>query len=140
MLYILFAVYLAAINFFALLFVRKQKKAAEGALDKPKYRDGKLLLAALLGGALGAFLTMLFSKFRTDNILLMILLPLFIVLNVYAVVSIFRSGIFVSPEGKIKKQARKRGTFCPALGTCFFHLKILFAFRAQECTIPVSAL
>ena len=92
MLYILFAVYLAAINFFALLFVRKQKKAA---LDKPKYRDGKLLLAALLGGALGAFLTMLFSKFRTDNILLMILLPLFIVLNVYAVVSIFRSGIFV---------------------------------------------
>ena len=89
MLYILFAVYLAAINFFALLFVRKQKKAAEGALDKPKYRDGKLLLAALLGGALGAFLTMLFSKFRTDNILL------FIVLNVYAVVSIFRSGIFV---------------------------------------------
>ena len=28
MLYILFAVYLAAINFFALLFVRKQKKAA----------------------------------------------------------------------------------------------------------------
>lgn len=41
MLYILFAVYLAAINFFALLFVRKQKKAAEGALDKPKYRDGK---------------------------------------------------------------------------------------------------
>ena len=47
MLYILFAVYLAAINFFALLFVRKQKKAAEGALDKPKYRDGKLLLAAL---------------------------------------------------------------------------------------------
>ena len=95
MLYILFAVYLAAINFFAILFVRKQKKAAEGALDKPKYRDGKLLLAALLGGALGAFLTMLFSKFRTDNILLMILLPLFIVLNVYAVVSIFRSGIFV---------------------------------------------
>lgn len=95
MLYVLFAVYLAAVNFFAMLFVRKQKKAAEGALDKPKYSDGKLLLAAVLGGAAGAFLTMLFSKFRTDNILLMIVLPLLIAVNIYAIISIFRSGIFV---------------------------------------------
>ena len=35
MLYILFAVYLAAINFFALLFVRKQKKAADARWTSP---------------------------------------------------------------------------------------------------------
>ena len=95
MLYVLFAVYLAAVNLFALLFVRRQKKEAELALDKPRYRDGRLLLGALLGGAPAAFVSVLIMKFRTDNILLMILLPLFIVLNVYLVISVFRSGFLI---------------------------------------------
>lgn len=92
MFYILFAVYIAAVNFFTFTYIRKQKKSAEYSLDKPKFRDGKLWIASLLGGAVSAFITMLLSKFRTDNLLLMVLLPLIAVFNVYIAVLVFKSG------------------------------------------------
>ena len=50
-----------------------------------------MLLTAALGGALAQFITMLVLKFRLKNLVLMIALPLFIVLNGYCFYLIFQA-------------------------------------------------
>jgi uncharacterized membrane protein YsdA (DUF1294 family) len=57
------------------------------------YGDGKLLLAALLGGAISIYVTMFITKFKLKNILLMIALPVIAVFNVWFCVIAFRSGM-----------------------------------------------
>ena len=94
MFYILFAVYIAAVNYFAFLYIRKQKKENEYQLEKSKFKDGKLWICSALGGAPTAFFTLIFSKFRTDDLLLMILLPIIAVLNIYLCILFLKSGIF----------------------------------------------
>jgi uncharacterized membrane protein YsdA (DUF1294 family) len=60
--------------------------------------DGKLLLAAVLGGAIGIYVTMFITKFKLRNMLLMIALPVIAVINVWIIILAFRSGtaIFVA--------------------------------------------
>lgn len=54
--------------------------------------DGKLILSALLGGAIGIYVTMFITRFKLKNMLLMILLPVIGVINVWLCVVAFRSG------------------------------------------------
>ena len=63
-----------------------QKKAGEG--------DGKLLLAAALGGAIAVYATMFVLKYRLESCVLMLALPLLAVINVYCFYLGFR-GIFL---------------------------------------------
>ena len=61
--------------------------------ERVKTDDGKLLITALLGGGAGVYAAMFLMKFRTDSMLLMILVPVIIVLNFYLFFLLFRSGI-----------------------------------------------
>ncbi|MGN0817715.1 MAG: hypothetical protein ACI4L9_01985, partial [Candidatus Coproplasma sp.] len=54
--------------------------------------DGKLILSALLGGAVGIYITMFITKFKLKNMLLMILMPVIGVINVWFFVLAYRSG------------------------------------------------
>ena len=54
--------------------------------------DGKLILSALLGGAIGIYVTMFITRFKLKNMLLMILLPVIGVINVWLCVVAFSSG------------------------------------------------
>lgn len=91
--YIIIAVYIIAINFYGILMLSYQKKKNEENEDKyPKVSDGRLILSAVLGGALGIFVFMFLLKYKTKNILLMILLPLLIALNTYILILVFKSG------------------------------------------------
>ena len=93
-LYILFAVYIFAINFYAFRLLKTQRDAWEDG-SAPNKGDGKLILSAIMGGAIAVYVSMFLMKFRLSNLLLMILLPLLAVLNVYCFYLGFRGIYFL---------------------------------------------
>ena len=93
LLYILAAVYIAAVNLYAFLLIKGQKKRRTERGEHLRSDDGKLIVTALLGGGAGVYAAMFLMKFRTDSLLLMLLVPVITVLNVYLFFILFRSGI-----------------------------------------------
>ncbi len=90
LMYILFSVYILAINFYAVMLLKAQRDEY-GESDK-KSGDGKLILTAILGGALAIYVSMFIMRYRLKNLLFMILMPVISVLNVYFFYLAFRSG------------------------------------------------
>ena len=92
LMYIVFTVYIIAINFYSVMLLISQKN--EYLIDESKLNsgDGKLILSALLGGALGIYVTMFITRFKLKNILFMILMPVIGALNVWFIVLAYRSG------------------------------------------------
>lgn len=89
----MFAVYIAAVNVYSVMLVLSQRNDCFFDEYKPTAGDGKLLLAALLGGAIGIYVTMFITRFKLKNIVLMILLPIIAVFNVWLTIIAFRSGM-----------------------------------------------
>ncbi|HIR67177.1 MAG TPA: hypothetical protein IAB94_03895 [Candidatus Coproplasma avicola] len=92
LMYIVFTVYIIAINFYSVMLLISQKN--EYLIDESKLNsgDGKLILSALLGGALGIYVTMFITRFKLKNMLFMILMPVIGALNVWFIVLAYRSG------------------------------------------------
>ena len=110
-LYILLIAYILAVNFYAFLLVKslrdKEKQSelekdlpentptalpSQGSQTPPQKYLGKLLLTGILGGAITIYVCMFLLKYKRTELLLMVLMPLFGVLNVYLWVILFRSG------------------------------------------------
>ncbi|MDE6504578.1 MAG: hypothetical protein K2L42_01770 [Clostridia bacterium] len=91
LLYIIFAVYILAINFYAVILIKTQRDEYGGNDGKP-VGDGKLILTAILGGAISIYVSMFVMRYRLNNILLMVILPVIAVLNVWFFFLAFRSG------------------------------------------------
>ena len=91
-LYILLGVYLAAANIYAFFLVRAEKRRELERGERVR-STGKLLIAGLLGGAVTAYAAMFALKFRTDDPLPMITLPLLAVINVLLVIALVRGGM-----------------------------------------------
>lgn len=83
LLYILLATYIAAVNFLAFRLIKSQRDGVEAGDREEGEGDGKLLLAAALGGATAMYATMFILRYRLENCLLMIALPLLAVVNLY---------------------------------------------------------
>lgn len=92
LLYIIFTVYILAINFYSVLLLLSQKNEALEDERKLNSGDGKLILSALLGGAIGIYVTMFLTKFKLKNMLFMVLMPVLGALNVWFFVMAYRSG------------------------------------------------
>ena len=90
--YILFGVYLAAVNLYAFLLVRNQKRRAAERGNEDKSGNARLLTAGFLGGAIAAYAAMFIYRHKTDNALMMVLLPLLGALNLYLIYALIRSG------------------------------------------------
>lgn len=93
MLYIMFAAYIIAVNVYSVMLLLSIKNDADTDESKPMAGDGKLILSALLGGALGIYVTMFVTRFKLKDMTLMILLPVIAVFNVWLAVIAFRSGM-----------------------------------------------
>lgn len=92
LLYIIFIVYILAVNFYAVILLRTQRDESGGNETKMNSGDGKLILTAILGGAIAIYVSMFIMRYRLKNLLLMILMPVLAVLNVYFFILAFRSG------------------------------------------------
>ncbi|MCI8369095.1 MAG: hypothetical protein HFJ81_05640 [Clostridia bacterium] len=92
LLYIIFAAYIIAVNVYSVMLLLAQRNEYMSDESKLNAGDGKLILSALLGGAIGIYVTMFITRFKLKNMLLMILLPVIGVINVWLCVVAFRSG------------------------------------------------
>lgn len=93
LIYIVFGAYIIAVNVYSVMLLLTQRNESLMDEDKLNAGDGKLLLSALLGGAIGIYVTMFITRFKLKNMLLMILLPVIAVINVWFCVVAFRSGL-----------------------------------------------
>ena len=105
-LYVLLVAYILAVNFYAFLLVKtlhnEEQERTQGQDDSPSIHpslpptterpNGKLFLTGFLGGAITVYACMFIFKYKRTDLLLMLLMPLFAVLNVYVWVMLFRSG------------------------------------------------
>ncbi len=92
LLYIIFAAYIIAVNVYSIMLLLSLRNDYLTDESKLNAGDGKLILSALLGGAIGIYVTMFITRFKLKNMVLMILLPVIGVLNVWFCVVAFRSG------------------------------------------------
>ena len=91
LLYVIFSVYILAVNFYAVMLLKSQKDEYGETNNKPA-GDGKLILTAILGGALAIYISMFIMRYRLKNLLLMIILPVIAVLNIWFLFLAYRSG------------------------------------------------
>lgn len=92
LLYVIFAAYIVAVNVYSVMLLISLRNEYLTDESKLNAGDGKLILSALLGGAIGIYVTMFITRFKLKNMALMILLPVIAVLNVWFFVVAFRSG------------------------------------------------
>ena len=92
LLYIIFAAYIIAVNVYSVMLLLAQRNEYMSDESKLNAGDGKLILSALLGGAIGIYVTMFITRFKLKSMLLMILLPVIGVINVWLCVVAFSSG------------------------------------------------
>ena len=93
-LYVAFIVYIFAVNFYGFRLLKDQRDGYEAGEYKYK-GDGKIILAALLGGAISVYVSMFILRFRLSSFLLMVAMPLFAVLNFYCFFLGFRGIYFL---------------------------------------------
>ena len=94
--YILLITYVIAINLYGILMLKFQKKAQDN--DKyTKISDAKIYLAGILGGATGIFIFMFIFKHNLKSLFMMVLMPLFIVLNIYFITMLFNGNFGFFP-------------------------------------------
>lgn len=94
LLYILLTVYILSVNFYSFRLIKTQRDDWEAGGDAFSKQDGKLFLAAILGGATAIYATMFAMRFRLSNLILMISMPVLAVLNLYLFYLSFR-GIYL---------------------------------------------
>lgn len=80
--YVLAAVYTLSINVYGVLLLKFQKNADPENPDE-RVSDGKLLLAAVLGGAVGIYAFMFVFKYRLKNLGFMVIMPLLGAITVF---------------------------------------------------------
>lgn len=107
--YILLVAYILAVNFYAFLLVkslrdtereaeavRQGEPIASATTEAPKPPQkylSKLIVTGVLGGAVTIYVCMFLLKYKRNDLLLMVLMPLLGVLNVYLFVMLFRNGL-----------------------------------------------
>lgn len=92
LLYIVLSVYILAVNFYAVMLLITQRNEFGDNPERPT-GDGKIILAALLGGALAVYVSMFIMRYRIKNVLFMILMPVIAVLNIYFFYLAYSSGL-----------------------------------------------
>lgn len=93
--YVIFIVYILAVNFFGILNLNFQKKSREECDETLKVSDIKLLITALVGGALGIYIFMFILKYRLKSFIFMILMPIFTSVHIILSIILFKNGFFI---------------------------------------------
>ncbi len=81
LLYVLLTVYIIAVNFYGFRFIKLQRDSVDAG--ETPMGDGKLFLAAVMGGSIAIFVSMFVMRYRLSSFILMVFLPLLAVFNLY---------------------------------------------------------
>ena len=71
------------------------KSQTNNPTRKPKRFEWKLLLSGALGGAITIYVCMFIFKYKLNDLLLMIVMPVFAAINGYFWFTLFQSGFFI---------------------------------------------
>lgn len=85
MIKVLIGVYFIAMNVYSFLLLKSQRDSYDEGECENAVHDGKLFIAAILGGATGIFAGIFALKYRMRSMFLMVLMPVIIVINWYLV-------------------------------------------------------
>lgn len=85
---IIVATYFIAINVYSFLLMLSQKRANEDGRSNA-VRDGSIITAAMLGGALGVYVSMFVFRYRLKSLYLMVLMPVLVAINIYLLIAGF---------------------------------------------------
>lgn len=123
LLYIILIVYILAVNFYAFLSMRNltsqsEKAQAELATKPEKEKshksenaqavepsakkqreflpDWRLLVTGAAGGAITIYVCMFIYKYKLNNLLLMVLMPVLAAINLYLWILLFSKGFFIA--------------------------------------------
>lgn len=94
---IIVATYFIAINVYSFLLMLSQKRANEDGKSNA-VRDGNIIVAAMLGGALGVYVSMFVFHYRLKSLYLMVLMPVLVVINIYLLVTGFLRDFWMISE------------------------------------------
>jgi uncharacterized membrane protein YsdA (DUF1294 family) len=72
------------------MLVLSQKNQSAINAEKLHSGDGRIILSALLGGAIAIYVTMFITRYKLKNLLYMIAMPLISVINVWMFIATFR--------------------------------------------------
>lgn len=92
---ILLVVYALAINVYNFILVKAQRDQVSEGQCSNAVNDGKILMIALLGGALGAYVSTFILKYRLKSMFFMVLLPVITVVNAYFIISGFMGNFWL---------------------------------------------
>ena len=118
LLYILLIVFILAVNFYSFLYLRNLHKAEQTPPKKEETSpspnlettpseqkkvskktkgnfDWKLLLSGALGGAITIYVCMFIFKYKLNDLLLMVVMPVLAAANGYLWFVLFQSGFFI---------------------------------------------
>ena len=80
---IVFIVYILSINVYGFILVKIRKN--DESISECKPNNSKLIICALLGGAIGTYVAMFIFKYNLDSLILMVFLPVIACLNIFIV-------------------------------------------------------
>ena len=81
---VLLIVYFVAMNVYTFFLIKYQRDSFDEGECQNAVHDGKIFISALLGGATGIYVGSFVFKYRLRSMFIMVLMPVLIVLNAYA--------------------------------------------------------
>lgn len=106
---IIFGVYLLSVNAYGFILIKIRKADEKETCPK---NNSKIIIAALMGGAIGAYAGMFVFKYRLDSLVLMVFLPVIAVINGYIVYLVYKNNFGFIDAGYMISLAK---TFFAAL-------------------------
>lgn len=82
-------------------YLKETKKQKNTKPNKTQISDIKIFISGILGGALGVYIAMFIYKHKLSNFFFMVVIPVFIAVNVYTLVTGFINNFWIFAQNPI---------------------------------------
>ena len=82
-------------------YLKETKKQKNTKQNKTQISNTKIFISGVLGGALGVYIAMFIYKHKLSNFFFMVVIPVFIAVNVYTLVTGFINNFWIFAQNPI---------------------------------------